>query len=88
MNGFTRLEDVDRVAQSELQFPFHDENKFLTFMFVCHRLVGMMRFDGDHEGSQVIALCAGCQGPVGILACAFDIIAFALITDLLFFFTA
>jgi hypothetical protein len=64
---------VHRLPKVNSNSPSMTKMNSSRLMLVGHRFVIVVRFDGDHEGPQVIVYGAGCQCLIGIVACAVDV---------------
>jgi hypothetical protein len=53
-------------TQGQTQVAFHDIDELFAFMLVGHRLVVVVRLDGDHEGAQVAVGRLRRQGDVAV----------------------
>jgi hypothetical protein len=61
------LEKVGLAAQCQLQCNGHHIDKLFALVLVCNWIVGLVRFDGDHEGPQIIMFPAFAQALVGLV---------------------
>ncbi len=58
--------------QRHFQLPFEDIDKFFTLVLVSHRFMGLARFDGHQESSQMGLFGSGRKCLVGIIAGPLD----------------